>query len=372
VRLLLVNWQDLENPEGGGAEIHLHEIFGRLARRGHDVTLLCGGWPGSPSRARIDDIDVHRVGTRQTFAALAYPYYRRHLMAEPWDLVVEDINKMPLYTPLWGRAGAGHRVVGLVPHLFGGTAFLELPAPLAAAVWLSERPLGLVYRRTPFEAISDSTRDDLVARGIPRQNIEVIFPGIDTEAYTPDAARRAPHPVFAYLGRLKKYKGVHHVIQAFAGVKEDDAVLEIAGAGDYREDLEALARSLDLGQRVRFLGRISEPEKLALLRRAWGLVFASPKEGWGITNLEAAACATPVVASNSPGIRETVRHGETGFLVPHGDIAAMTAALDQLAAQRALVERLGQQARRFAESFTWERAADDTERHLVRLTGGRS
>ena len=52
---------------------------------------------------------------------------------------------------------------------------------------------------------------------------------------------------------------------------------------------------------------------------AWALVFASPKEGWGITNLEAAACATPVVASNSPGIRESVRDGETGYLVPHGD-----------------------------------------------------
>ena len=84
-------------------------------------------------------------------------------------------------------------------------------------------------------------------------------------------------------------------------------MLEIAGAGDYRPALEALAQSLDLGDRVRFLGRISEADKLALLRRSWALVFASPKEGWGITNLEAAACATPVVASNSPGIRETVQ-----------------------------------------------------------------
>src|SRR5207253_5198137 len=114
--------------------------------------------------------------------------------------------------------------------------------------------------------------------------------------------------------------------------------LEIAGAGDYRAELEGLARSLDLGSRVRFLGRISEAEKLALLRRAWALVFASPQEGRGITNLEAAACGTPVVASNSPGIRESVRHGETGFLVPHGDIVAMAAAIDRLAGSRALVE----------------------------------
>src|SRR2546423_12079894 len=103
-----------------------------------------------------------------------------------------------------------------------------------------------------------------------------------------------------------------------------------AGAGAYRPRLEALARSLDLGERVRFLGRISEAEKLGLLRRAWALVFASPKEGWGITNLEAAASGTPVVASNSPGIRESVRDGQTGYLVPHSDVQAMAEAMSRL------------------------------------------
>lgn len=367
MKLLLVNWQDIEHPQAGGAEIHLHEIFGRMARKGHQVTLLCCGWAGAAQRLTLDGIDVHRVATRPTFMLNAFPYFRRALHAEPWDLVLEDINKMPLLTPLWTRR---HRTAALVPHLFGGTAFLELPAPAAAAVWLSERPLGRVYRDVGFEAISESTRDDLVARGIPRGNIEVIYPGIDTVGYTPSPAAdaRASVPTFAYLGRLKKYKGVHHVIRAFALMTRKDAVLEIAGAGDYRPALEALARSLDLGDRVRFLGRISESEKLQLLRRAWGLVFASPKEGWGITNLEAAACATPVVASNSPGIRESVRHGETGYLVPHGDATAMAAAIDKLAASRELVEQLGRQARLFAESFTWERAADETERHLMQLT----
>jgi glycosyltransferase involved in cell wall biosynthesis len=313
-------------------------------------------------------MSIHRVGTRQSFAALAYPYFRRVLKAQPWDLIVEDINKIPLYTPVWTPA----RTAALVPHLFGGTAFLELPAPLAAAVWLSERPLGGVYRRVPFEAISESTRDDLVARGIPRENIRVIYPGIDASAYTPLADTRSATPEFVYLGRLKKYKGVHHVITAFARMSDKSAILRIAGAGDFRPALEAQARSLDLGERVRFLGRISEAEKLALLRRAWALVFASPKEGWGITNLEAAACGTPVVASNSSGIRESVRDGETGYLVPHGDAGAMAAAMDRLAGSVALVESLGQQARRFAETFTWERAALETEQHLTLLSGGKT
>ncbi len=364
MKLLLVNWQDRDNPLAGGAEIHLHEIFGRLARMGHSVSLLCGGWPGCPPRVRLDDIEVHRVGTRHSFPFLARSYYRRTLSAG-FDILVEDINKVPLYTPLWG--GPASRVMALVPHLFGGTAFQELAFPLAAAVWLAERPLGRVYRDTSFEAISESTKEDLVIRGIPASNVEVIYPGVDTVTYTPSPGARDAQPVFSYLGRMKKYKGVHHVIRAFAAMQHPTATLEIAGAGDYRSSLETLAHSLDLGDRVRFLGRIGEAEKLALLRRSWALVFASPKEGWGITNLEAAACATPVVASNSPGIRESVRNGETGFLVPHGDVGAMASAMLALAHSHELVERLGAQARLFAESFTWERAANETERHLLHL-----
>jgi glycosyltransferase involved in cell wall biosynthesis len=363
VRLLLVNWQDRENPLAGGAEIHLHEIFGRLAARGHEVTLLCGGWTSAPPRTRLDGIDVIRVGTRHTFPFRARRYFREHLVDAGFDLLVEDVNKIPLATPRWG----GPRPVALVPHLFGGTAFQELAPPLAAAVWLAERPLGRVYRNVPFEAISASTAADLADRGIPRGNVEVIYPGIDTMHYTPRLELRAEAPTFAYLGRLKRYKGVHHVIRSFAAMGHPTATLEIAGAGDYRARLERLAVSLDLRDRVRFLGRVSEQEKLSLLRRAWALVFASPKEGWGITNLEAAACGTPVVASNSPGIRESVRDGDTGYLVPHGDVRAMSAAMGRLAADASLVERLGAQARGFAETFTWERAAEETERHLQRV-----
>ena len=256
MRLLVVNWQDRENPQAGGAEIHLHEIFGRLAAQGNEVTLLCGGWPHCPPRTTLDGMEIIRVGTRYTFPSRARAFFRRELTGRRFDLMVEDINKVPLYTPRWG----GPPVVALVPHLFGGTAFQELAAPLAAAVWLAERPLGRVYRGVPFEAISASTAADLAERGIPRSAVEVIYPGVDTVTYTPCASERAPAPVFAYLGRLKRYKGVHHVIHAFAAMGHGDALLEIAGAGDYRPALERLAASLDLGQRVRFLGRVSEDE----------------------------------------------------------------------------------------------------------------
>jgi len=366
LRILLVNWQDRENPQAGGAEIHMHEIFGRLASQGDQVSLLCGGWPGCPPRAVLDGIEVVRVGTRNTFRFLARKGYREHFANRPIDVIVEDINKMPLHTPRWGTVP----VVAVVPHLFGSTVFQELPAPVAAAVWLAERPIPWIYGRVPFEAISQSTADDLVSRGIARERIRVIYCGIDSQHFTPDPAQRADAPVFAYLGRLKRYKAVDLVLRGFAQAAVPGATLELAGAGDYRPELEQLARSLDLGDRVKFLGRISEAEKLRLLRRAWALVFTSPKEGWGITNLEAAACATAVIASDSPGIRESVRHGETGFLVRHGDVATLGATIARVASDRSLVERLGAQARTFATTFTWERAALETAQHLSEVLEG--
>jgi glycosyltransferase involved in cell wall biosynthesis len=366
MRILLVNWQDRENPQSGGAEIHLHQIFGRLAAMGHELTLLCGGWPGCAPRATLDGMEVRRTGTRYSFPFLARRYWARELRAARSDVLIEDVNKVPLFTPRWGA----RKVMAIVPHLFGDTAMQELGAALGSAVWLAERPLAAVYRETPFEAISDSTADDLVARGIPRANVRVIYPGVAFDDYTPDPAARAAVPTFAYLGRLKKYKGIDIIVRAFAKVPDRTARLEIAGAGDYRPALERLVASLDLTERVRFLGFVTEAEKRALLRRAWGLAFASPKEGWGLTNLEAAASGTPVVVSDSPGIRESAREGESGFLVPHGDVDAFADRLNRLASSPALVASMGVTARRFSETFTWDRAARMTEAHVREVVEG--
>ncbi|HJP59216.1 MAG TPA: glycosyltransferase family 4 protein, partial [Gemmatimonadaceae bacterium] len=264
MRILVLNWQDTANPQAGGAELHLQEIFSRIAARGHGVDLLCSGWANVQRRVNLGGIDVHRVGTRHTYPFVARRYYRAHLAKNNYDIVIEDLNKVPLYTPLWEV----RKLVALVHHLFGGTAFREASPPLAAAVWLSERPLGLLYRKVPFQAVSKSTAEDLVRRGIPRDSIRVIYNGVDSQALTPDPTEREEKPLFVYLGRLKKYKRVDTVIRAFASLNLDDATLEIAGTGDYRAPLEGLAQSLHVGDRVKFLGFIPEDEKVHLLRRA--------------------------------------------------------------------------------------------------------
>lgn len=360
MRLLVINWQDWENPHAGGAELHLREVFGRIAAAGHSVDLLCSAFAGAGTEVVLDGIRVHRIGSRFTFPLHARRGYRRLAAGRPYDAVIEDLNKIPLYVRRWGA----RPLVVLTHHLFGATAFREESPPVAAATWLAERPLAWGYRGVPFQAVSESTRADLVARGIPAGDIRVIYNGVDIAELRPAPNERSRTPLFVYLGRLKRYKRVDLVIRAFALIEHPDARLEIAGKGDDRERLERLVGRLHLEDRVRFVGYVSERVKRSVLQRAWAAVLASPKEGWGISNLESAACGTPVIAADSPGIRESVIDGETGFLVPGSDVAAYAAAMRGLVDSPGLVETLGRNARRFAETFTWERAARETLAHL--------
>jgi glycosyltransferase involved in cell wall biosynthesis len=370
VNLLVVNWQDLHNPHAGGAEIHLFELLGRLVERGHRVRLVCSGFAGGAEREVVNGVEVQRVGNRHSFALRARKAVRRAVRAERPDVVIDDINKLPLCV-----SGLTDRpVYAIVPHLFGTTAFQEVSWPMAAMVWTAERLIPLAYRRAWFHAISESTRDDLVARGIPRERIVVVHPGVDAAHYTPDdTLSRFDPPCFVYIGRLKRYKGVDLLLRALAIAHRDrpDLELAIAGSGDDRPRLERLAVDLHLGAAVRFLVFVDDPTKLSLLRRAVANVFPSPKEGWGITVMEAAACGTPSVASNSPGLRDSVRDGRTGLLVPHGDPEALAAAMLRLAVDRELVDRLGAAARDHARTHGWDAAADEVEAHLRDLAAGK-
>lgn len=370
MKVLVVNWQDRTNPQAGGAEVHLHEIFGRLAAAGHEMHLLCSGYAGAATEASLDGMAVHRTGSRYGFAFRGRAAFAALARRVRPDVVVEDVNKVPLFLP---RAWSGPFVL-LVPHLFGTTVFREVSWPVAAAVWAAERPMPWVYRRAWVHVISGSTRDDLVARGFRAEAIRVIYPGVDTAAYRPDpGVGRAEHPTFLYVGRVKRYKALETAIRAVAAVRRGDGPtcrLLVAGAGDDRVRLEGLVAAEGVGDAVTFLGFVSEARKLELYRQAWAVVFPSPKEGWGITNVEAAACGTPAVASDSPGLRESVRAGETGLLVPHGDVGALADALRMLVRDPLLRERLGHGARAFAETLPWSRAARETATHLEEAAAG--
>jgi glycosyltransferase involved in cell wall biosynthesis len=364
MNLLVLNWLDRENPRAGGAEVHLHETFGRLVGRGWQVTAVTSGWRGAAARVHLDGIEVHRTGGRYSYPLAAFRHVRGPLSDRRFVLTVEDLNKAPLFSPLW--APGGH--VLLVHHLFGATGFQGASVPVALATWLLERVIPPVYRSVRTIAVSESTRADLVQRGLSPSRIEVIENGVDTAAYVP-AARggRYPRPTLLYLGRLKKYKRIDLILAAVARLRDRGVppTLFVAGEGDDGPRLRRLARELGLTPDiVSFLGLVSEEKKLELLQRAWVNVLTSAKEGWGITNLEAAACGTPSVVSDSPGLRDSVLDGRTGLLVPHEDVATLADKLQALLSDEDLRDRMGSAARHFAMTLSWDATTERLDRTL--------
>lgn len=353
MNLVAFNWRDPRHPEAGGAELHLFEILRRAVRDGDRATWLAERFPGSSEEDEVEGIRVARAGSWYNAHVALASLYRRRFRGERFDLVLEDVNKVPFFTPCY----AGAPVLAIVPHLFGTTVFREAAIPVAAIVWAHELLIPLVYRSTPFLAISESTRDDLARRGVPPGRVAVVRCGLDRSAYpvTREPGSRE-EPVIVFLGRLRKYKGVQYLLRALPSVREavPGATLRIIGDGPYRGSLTRLAESLGVAAHVSFLGAVPQAEKVETLNRAQVAVAPSPKEGWGLTVIEANACAVPVVASRSPGLTESVRDGETGILTPHGDPAALSRAVVRLLQDREERLRMAAAARRWASGFDWE------------------
>jgi hypothetical protein len=127
-------------------------------------------------------------------------------------VVVECLNKLPFLAPLY----SARPVLGLCHHLFGATAYRQVAWPIATAVVAVERAIPLVYRRAPIVAISESTRDDLVARGIAASQVEVQHPGIRRPDIQP-APIAAREPLVVYVGRLEAYKRIEVVLERSRG-----------------------------------------------------------------------------------------------------------------------------------------------------------
>ncbi|UCD93762.1 MAG: glycosyltransferase family 4 protein [Candidatus Zixiibacteriota bacterium] len=358
MRILALNWQDLTNPMAGGAEVHLEELLRRIAGRGHEITLFCSGYADSLPEEEIEGLRIIRRGSRYNFNWIAPFALRKLVKQNNFDVLIEDINKIPFYTPLYLKLPT----LVVVPHLFSTTVFKEINFLLGLYIYFSEKPLVPIYRGRMFNVISESTADDIAGRGIPRSDISVIHCGIDTDTYNFDAAvRKFDHPTVLYLGRIKKYKTIQHLIIAFKKVLETlpEADLKIVGSGDYLPALKSLAGKLKIRDRIDFPGFVSQEKKVEILRRSHVAVYPSSKEGWGLTNIEANACGTAVIAANSPGLRDSVAHDRTGFLYEYGRTDELTERLVQVLTDEEKRARLEKGGLEWVKKFDWDTAADE-------------
>ena len=248
--------------------------------------------------------------------------------------------------------------VPLVTTFHGFDATLSTAALLRSPAW-ANYPLfrrRLAKQGALFLCASAFIRDRVLAMGFPAARTCVHYIGVDCRTISPrDPGEETP--TILHVARLVEVKGTEYLIRGFAqlAAEHPDVRLDIIGDGPLKASLQALSGTLGVVDRVRFLGGMPHAQVLAAMRMAAMLVLPSVRtatgreEGLGMVLLEAAATGIPAIGSRIGGIPEGVLDGETGFLVPPRDPAALAARMRNLLADPALRLRMGTAARALVE-----------------------
>ena len=356
MNILVINWRCPKNPEMGGAEVHMHEIFKRIAARGHEVTLVAHKYKGAPKKEKFEGINIIRVGDKFLFNKEFKRYYKKNLSRQPFDLVVDDISKIPLFTPKY----INKPLVGIIHHIHGESLYTEIPRLPAMYIIRTEKLIPFVYRNTPIFAVSESTKNELAELGQPEDKIEILYNAIDQELFNNIKVEKSAEPTITYIGRIKKYKNLEAIVDALPAVKDKfpEIKLRIGGSGDHLPKLKAYVKQKGLNNDVEFLGYLSEEDKAKEMGKAWLFVTMALKEGWGITVIEANAMGTPVVGSDVPGLQDSIKDGITGKLVDLNNPQNLADTLLDILGNKDKLEQMSQNAKDWSSKFTWDASAD--------------
>jgi glycosyltransferase involved in cell wall biosynthesis len=365
MKILIFNWQDLSHPLSGGAEVHLHETYSRIAAMGHDVTLFCSSYKGAKPREEVNGIKIIREGGRFLFNFVVMRKYFTTFKNQKFDLIVDDLNKIPFFTPSYVK----EPVLGEVHHLLGTSVFKETIFPLASYVYLAERAALPMYKKIHFMVHSPSTHKEFLSLGFDSDKVHHVHYGVNHQVFRRLGIEKSSKPLVGALGRLKKYKSFDHLIEAFVIVKNEipDAKLVIVGDGDDKPRLVELTSQLGLNNSVTFTGFVNEQEKVKWLNKMHVAVNTSAKEGWGLTATEANACGTTTVSSNVQGLRDAVIDDQTGLLYEYGNREKLAEKIILLLRDANLRERLQNNALQHSKEFDWQIGTEKTMEVIERV-----
>jgi len=358
----------------GGAGVHAKYIALSLAKL-IDVqvrTLDVGAPPNLPG--------LHVWRYRPSIRGLAAPDPK---VAKAWDVLSFNVNMVSdpidadvVHTHTWYTNFAG----ALAKKTYGCKLVATVHSLEPLRPWKKEQ-LGAGYELSSWMeregleacdaivAVSQEMKQDILRfYGIPAGTVHVIHNGVDPEKYHPKdgSASLAKYgirrPFVFFCGRLSRQKGIFDLVKAIDSVPDGTQLVLATGKPDTPDLIDELRAAVDGRTDVVWIHEmLDDPDLVNLYNEA--AVFACPSiyEPFGIINLEAMACETPVVAAAVGGIKEVVVDGGTGLLVPPADPPKLARALTEVLEDPGLAAKMGKAGRaRVLEHFTWDRIGEKT------------
>jgi glycosyltransferase involved in cell wall biosynthesis len=324
MKILWLTWKDRDHPQAGGAEVVNDELAQRLTADGHDVVFFTAGFPGAKRNLTRHGFRIVRLGGRLTTYLAAPLEYLKRWRGWP-DLVIDECNTLPYFASIYTQG----RQVLFFHMLCRQIWFYQAPQPISTLGYLLEPLyLRLLRRNLPVITVSESTRQDLIRTGYNPANIRIIPEAISTEPVADlDTATKYSQPTLLSLGSIRAMKRTLHQIQAFELAKRHIPNLRLLVAGDSsgtygKKVLEYISQSAYTSD-IEYLGPVTEAKKRELMQKSHAILVTSVKEGWGLIVTEAASQGTPAVVYNVDGLRDSVRHNQTGLVTRTNTPAAL-------------------------------------------------
>jgi glycosyltransferase involved in cell wall biosynthesis len=380
VKLLHVVPSYLPAWQHGGPIRSVHGLCRALVARGHQVTVfttdtdLRGQVPVSQPVDR-DGVAVWYFQVRGPRRLYWSPDLRSALQRQVATFDFVHLHSVFLWPTSAAASAARHLGVPyfVAPRGMLVSELLRRRGTLRKSLWIR-----LVERQTLANAaalhvtsgLEGEEAQQLAAEmGLELPPVVLLPNGVDEESDSEDAPLSASvadalthQPLVLFLGRLSWKKGLDRLIAALPGAPQ--ATLAIAGGDEegIRPQLEALAREAKVADRVRFLGAVNGPDRMALLHRAALVALTSYSENFGNSALEAMAAGTPVVVTAEVGLADEIRRSGAGLVAP-GEAEALGRAIGRLLANPTVRRAMGQKGREaVARSYRWDRVAAATER----------
>ncbi|TFF35519.1 glycosyltransferase family 4 protein [Mucilaginibacter psychrotolerans] len=314
-----------------------------------------GRWAGDTGIGRLYKEVISRTPESINLSVLESDFKLGHPLS-PWYLGKQveqnnsDVFYSPSYMPPWHSAIPFVITIHDLNHLYYYTRFHKL--------YLKHFIAYLATRAKKVITVSNYTKAEIVkALKLNPGKIEVVYNGVEPVFAANTESLNFGRPYFFYIGNRRGYKNIHRMLAAFAAARiPTDYIIALSGNTD--GEIEAAITSLSLNERVKFLGNISEAELPSVYKGAYGLLFVSLMEGFGLPVIEAMASGTPVITSNITSLPEVA--GNAALLVNPLETASIATAIEQLVDDSGLHTQLSAAGRRQAGKFCWENTARQT------------